>query len=311
MFRGRKPKDASKGTVSSLSPKRVHVTFGESKRVLFFSEEDEVGQLRQKFLQAFSDSLADDIAVANVRFQQYDHTFKEYVDIENEVKLENNAKVKAVIVSFREKKEPSCGGDHVPSTARLEISLVDHLGDLPKYVRYHPITKDPFRLWNLEPGSGGVRGPDSLNALPDPFDGMITKDTPYRLWNLVSNGLIQPMNDNSSVVTCSGQFGNPNTVVKPQFYGKHLFYLTMVSPENREKVYLTAAQGENGAITLEPKGSDDALFRPKYYYGFTAFRSKKCDSLYLGCDNKLAATLVKMKDVDYPNPQALFTVNTV
>ena len=80
------------------------MTFGESKRVLCFSEEDEVGQLRQKFLQAFSDSLADDIAVANVRFQQYDHTFKEYVDIENEVKLENNAKVKAAIVSFREKK---------------------------------------------------------------------------------------------------------------------------------------------------------------------------------------------------------------
>ena len=80
------------------------MTFGESKRVLCFSEEDEVGQLRQKFLQAFSDSLTDDIAVENVQFQQYDHTFKEYVDIENEVKLENNAKVKAVIASFREKK---------------------------------------------------------------------------------------------------------------------------------------------------------------------------------------------------------------
>ena len=79
------------------------MTFGESKRVLCFSE-DVVGKLRQNFLQAFSDSLSDDIAVANVRFQQYDHTFKEYVDIENEVKLENNAKVKAVITSFRENK---------------------------------------------------------------------------------------------------------------------------------------------------------------------------------------------------------------
>ena len=83
------------------------MTFGESKRVLCFSEEDEVGQLHQKFLQAFSDSLSDDIAVANVRFQQYDHTFKEYVDIENEVKLENNAKVKAVILPiFLQKKVP-------------------------------------------------------------------------------------------------------------------------------------------------------------------------------------------------------------
>ena len=79
------------------------MTFGETKRALCLSEEDE---LRQKFLDEFSDSLADGIEVANVRFQQYDRTFKEYVEIENEVKLENNAKVKAVIVSFREKKVP-------------------------------------------------------------------------------------------------------------------------------------------------------------------------------------------------------------
>ena len=63
---------------------------------------------------------------------------------------------------------------------------------------------------------------------------------------------------------------------------------------------------------FQPKESDDAQFQPKYYYGFTAFRSKKWDSLYFGCDNnKSTATLVKMKDVNYPNPQALFTVNTV
>ena len=42
--------------------------------------------------------------MANVRFQQDDHFFKECVDIDNEVKLENNAKVKAVIPSFRESK---------------------------------------------------------------------------------------------------------------------------------------------------------------------------------------------------------------
>ena len=77
---------------------------------------------------------------------------------------------------FLELQEPSCGGDLVPPTVRLEISSVDHLGDLSNYVKSHPITKDPFRLWNL-----------------------------------VSNGLIQPMNDNSSVVTCSGQFGDPNS----------------------------------------------------------------------------------------------------
>ena len=67
---------------------------------LCFSEEDEVRKLRQNFLQAFSDS----IAMAYMRFQQDDHFFKECVDIDNEVKLENNAKVKAVIPSFRESK---------------------------------------------------------------------------------------------------------------------------------------------------------------------------------------------------------------
>ena len=63
---------------------------------------------------------------------------------------------------------------------------------------------------------------------------------------------------------------------------------------------------------FQPTESDDALFEPHYYYGFTAFRSKPFDLLYLGCDNdKSRATLVEMKDVDYPNPQALFTVNKI
>lgn len=282
MFRGLKPKDASKGTLSSLPPKRVHVTFGESKRVLCFSEEDEVGQLRQKFLQAFSDSLADDIAVANVRFQQYDHTFKEYVDIENEVKLENNAKVKAVIVSFREKKEPGRGGDLVPLTVNLKVSLEDLLDVLPQDVRFHNITQH----------------------------------TPYRLWNLVSNGLIQPNNDDPPVVTCSGQFGDTNTVIKARLYGRNssgqnIFYLTTDLSGNQSDMYLTP-KGKNQEITLEPTESDDALFLPQYYYGFTAFRSQAFDSLYLGCDNnKSGATLVEMNDVNYPNPQALFTVNII
>ena len=42
-----------------------------------------------------------------------------------------------------------------------------------------------------------------------------------------------------------------SAVIKPQSYGRDFFSLTMDSPENQEKVYLTAAQGENGAITLE------------------------------------------------------------
>ena len=77
---------------------------------------------------------------------------------------------------FLELQEPSCGGDLVPLAVDVKFPLDYLLGVLPKDVRYH----------------------------------LITEDT-YRLWNLVSNGLIQPMNDKPSVVTCSGQFGDPNS----------------------------------------------------------------------------------------------------
>ena len=73
--------------------------------------------------------------------------------------------------------------------------------------------RETFVLELQEPGSGGGRGPDTSKekvSLPD-LVGHITKDTPYRLWNLASNGLIQPMSNNSSVVTCSGQFGDNNS----------------------------------------------------------------------------------------------------
>ena len=36
----------------------------------------------------------------------------------------------------------------------------------------------------------------------------IKKDVPYRLWNPVSNGLIQRDPSNPSIVTCSGAFGS-------------------------------------------------------------------------------------------------------
>ena len=54
-----------------------------------------------------------------------------------------------------------------------------------------------------------------LDALPEDVRyHTIKKDASYRLWNLVSNGLIQPMNDRPSVVTCSGQFGDSNSKEK-------------------------------------------------------------------------------------------------
>ena len=77
---------------------------------------------------------------------------------------------------FLELQEPSCGGDLVSLIVDVKFRLNELLKSLPEDLKCHPITKDT-----------------------------------YRLWNLVSNGLIQPMNDNPSVVTCSGQFGDPNS----------------------------------------------------------------------------------------------------
>ena len=78
---------------------------------------------------------------------------------------------------FLELQEAVRGGDLVPLTVNLKVSLDDLLDALPQDVRYH----------------------------------IITQHTPYRLWNLVSNGLIQPNNDIPPVVTCSGQFGDTNS----------------------------------------------------------------------------------------------------
>ena len=60
---------------------------------------------------------------------------------------------------------------------------------------------------------------------------------------------------------------------------------------------------------FQPTQSGATLFEPNYYYGFTMFRSDPWHSLYLGCDDNKLATLVPTEDVNYPNPQALFTVN--
>lgn len=77
---------------------------------------------------------------------------------------------------FLELQESGRGGGLLPLTVYLKVSLDDLLAVCPKDVRYHEITKDT-----------------------------------YRLWNLVSNGLIQPNNDDPPVVTCSGQFGDTNS----------------------------------------------------------------------------------------------------
>ena len=52
----------------------------------------------------FSDVLEDDISLANVKFQRLDATSKEYVNLGNDQHLEENAQIKATIVSTKERQ---------------------------------------------------------------------------------------------------------------------------------------------------------------------------------------------------------------
>ena len=42
-----------------------------------------------------------------------------------------------------------------------------------------------------------------------------------------------------------------SAVIKAKHHGRKVYYLTMEPPGNQEKVYLTATQEENGALTLK------------------------------------------------------------
>ena len=85
--------------LSKKDSKRVHVTFGDSKRVISLPKGEIVKDLRYHFLRSFSDILSEHVAVANVKFQRFDDTFQDYIDLENDDKLENNGRVKAFIAA--------------------------------------------------------------------------------------------------------------------------------------------------------------------------------------------------------------------
>ena len=63
-----------------------------------------VQELRSLFLSEFSDMLADDISPANVKFQVFDKTFKDYVDLGNDQGLEENAQIKAILLLLQKRK---------------------------------------------------------------------------------------------------------------------------------------------------------------------------------------------------------------
>ena len=76
---------------------KVHVTFNEFKRILSHQKGGEIKELRHLFLQVFSDVLLDQVAPAAVTLQRYDPSFEDYVELNNDEKLEDDTKIRALV----------------------------------------------------------------------------------------------------------------------------------------------------------------------------------------------------------------------
>ena len=74
---------------------KVHVTFGDSKRILTLNKGEGVPELRYNFLREFSEELSDDVPPTNIKFQRYNETFNDYEDLKLDAKLTENVKLHA------------------------------------------------------------------------------------------------------------------------------------------------------------------------------------------------------------------------
>ena len=77
--------------------RKVHITYGDSKRIITYNKGEAVQELRLHFLRVFSDELSGDVAPANVKFQRYHDNFQDYEDLANDVQLEDNAKLRVIV----------------------------------------------------------------------------------------------------------------------------------------------------------------------------------------------------------------------
>ena len=130
--------------MASKKSRKVPVTFGDSKRIISYQQGTEVQELRSHFLSVFSDVLADDISPANVKFQVFDKTFKDYVDLGNDLRLDENAQIKAITIATKEKQVRSVGP--LSRAGSFTRRLVMHLEVLTgSSVRCPPLPKSFFQ----------------------------------------------------------------------------------------------------------------------------------------------------------------------
>ncbi|KAJ7373603.1 hypothetical protein OS493_011208 [Desmophyllum pertusum] len=278
---------------------KIHVTYGETKRVISHQKGGEVQGLRHTFLQVFSDVLSSEIAPAHVTFQRYDDKFEDYVELQNNERLEDDIKIRALISKQTARSSPS---EAEPET---------------KHQHWHHchLTMPRFSCICLNSDLTHVGPGAPIFIRPH----LIKKNTTYRLWNSVSrqNDSFIQRDPNTNIVNCSGSFNSGiNTVMDAiDETRQRTFYVALTfSDKVANKNYAMTGNGKGQDITAlevqsgDPLG-DESVYEPLYYWSYTMFRNKSYNTLYLGCDNTGKTTLVENLDLDYPNPQALFVLN--
>lgn len=294
---------------------KVHVTFGDSKRILTLNKGEGVPELRYNFLREFSDELSDDVPPTNIKFQRYNETFNDYEDLKLDAKLTENVKLHAHFTKkMNEKKmdfmvsQNPCSGESSFELALQQrknhqtTSCIAHCA--PVCFLYHK----SIPMYQIVDYSAAAF--EKLHP--------IKRNVKYKLWNPVKNGVI--MFDPStpgSVFTSGGldTSANGENIVESQLYGQDLFHLVFNGSQ-----YITAATtGTTISLTTNP--TDDAIFQPIYYWSYTMFRcnhrSTGNTGWYLGCnENDNLAVLVRVEesyDIPgyYPDPRTLFITNAI
>ncbi|PFX32450.1 uncharacterized protein LOC111320850 isoform X1 [Stylophora pistillata] len=280
---------------------RIHVTFGETKRIVVFQKGGEVKKLRPFFLHPFSDVLTGDIAPEHVTLQEYLEDFKDFAELCSDSTLNNDIKIRAI--TSKSLKQAA------------QISSVEIQQDM-KPQRWPEWWHQCYLVHPWVPTHMVVPGLP-VYGRPHP----IIINTTYQLWNPVSkknDGCIE-RDPHNNTVNCKGNFnGGTNTVMTTIDETRSVtFYVALLFHDDSDgKNYALTGNGEGDDITTtevkisEPIGKK-CIFEPLYYWGYTMFQNLNDKSLYLGCDHTGKATLVKNADLNYPNPQALFIAKRV
>lgn len=150
----------------------------------------------------------------------------------------------------------------------------------------------------------------------------VEPNTSYRMWGLVSrqNDSLVQRDSASSYVNCKGTFSDKtgNTEITTSDINQDYVSLLFKDPTTLKKYVVTAQADPRGNISIEAVAtasgqqySDEAKFKPFYYWSYIIFQNKWFNTKYLSCDSTGNMTLVDMAELDYPNPQALFILNKV